>query len=566
MQRRSPWSLLALLTALALVVSACQPGPTTGTQASPGTSPAAAAGDQDPDAQLITNLGSDPDTIDPHKASFVGEINVITAVFEGLMTLDPKTLKTIPGAAAAAPEISADLTKFTFTLRDGLKFSDGTPLTAKDFAYAYTRSCDPVTAGEYAYVLHIIAGCADWNTMDITKATAAEQQAAKAALGVKALDDKRIEFTTAEPAPYFPSITTLWVGYPVRESDVTKGGENWAADPATYIGNGPFKLTSWVHDQEIVLERNDNYRLPVKLKSWKYVMINETAVAFAAYQADDLDITAITAENLRAVDGDAALKAQSVDVPGDCTFYYGFNIRKAPFDDLKVRMAFAKSFDRASFVENVQAGIGKAADGGFIPVGQPGYDNTDKVQAFDVEAAKKLISESKYANVAGLPAIKFTYSSNNLNKLRAEWVQQQWKTNLGVEISLDPVESTVYTQLVKEAETTPQLFFLGWCLDFPHEQNWHSTVWTTGNVSAGRTGYSSTAFDAKTADADKQSDPAKYGPLYLEAGKILSNDAPAAWVFYSQSKALIKPWVKGLQISARGITGLGKNEIYIAKH
>jgi ABC-type oligopeptide transport system substrate-binding subunit len=144
-------------------------------------------------------------------------------------------------------------------------------------------------------------------------------------------------------------------------------------------------------------------------------------------------------------------------------------------------------------------------------------------------------------------------------------VQQQWKTNLGVEIALDPVESTVFTQLVKEAETTPQLFFLGWCLDFPHPQNWHSTVWTTGNVSAGRTGYSNPEFDRITGEADRQTDEAKGMELYLQAGKILSNDAPAAWVFYSQSKALIKPWVKGLQISARGITGLGKHEIYIAK-
>jgi ABC-type transport system substrate-binding protein len=217
-------------------------------------------------------------------------------------------------------------------------------------------------------------------------------------------------------------------------------------------------------------------------------------------------------------------------------------------------------------VENVSAGIGKVADGGFIPFGQPGYDNTDKIQAFDVEAAKKLLSESTYASAAALPPIKFTFSSSAVAKTRAEWVQQQWKKNLGVEISLDPVESTVYTQMVKAAETTPQLFFLGWCLDFPHEQNWHSTVWTTGQVSAGRTGYSSAAFDAKTKEADRQSDPAKYGPLYLEAGKILSQDAPAAWVYYNQNKALIKPWVKGLQISARGVTGLGKNEIYIAKH
>ena len=567
MHKKTPWSLLAMLISLALVMAACQPAPTTtpggATQAPAATGPAS---DADPDATLVTNLGNEPDSIDPHKASFVGEIEIITSVFENLMVLDAKTLKPVPGAAAAAPEISSDGLKFTFTLRDGLKFSDGTPVTAKDFAYGYARTCDPATEGQYSYVLYIIAGCEAWNTMDISKATAAELQAAKDKLGVKAVGANKVEFTTTEPAPYFVSITTLWTGMPVQESNVTKGGDSWT-EPATYIGNGPFKLVEWKHNESLTFERNQNYRLPVKLAKWQMVMINETAVAFAAYQNSQLDITAVTSENLRAVEGDAKLKGEMVDYPGSCTFYYGFNVRKEPFDDVKVRMALAKSFDRANFVENVQAGIGKPADGGFIPVGQPGYDSSDKTQAFNVEAAKKLLSESKYASAAGLPAIKFTFSSTNLNKLRAEWVQQQWKANLGVEIALDPVESTVFTQLVKAPETTPQMFFLGWCLDFPHEQNWHSTVWKSGSgVSAGRTGYNNPEFDKLTGSADRETDAAKAGDLYLQAGKVLSQDAPAAWLFYSQGKALIKPWVKGLSISARGITGLNKHDIYVAKH
>ncbi len=566
MQRRSPWSLLALLTALSLVVAACQAGPTTGPQASPGAPGAtAAAGDQDPDATLVTNMGSEPDTIDPHKASFVGEISVITNVFEGLMILDPATLKPVPGAAADQPEVSSDGLKYTFTLRDGLTFSDGEALTAEHFAFGWTRTCDPATAGQYSYVLYVIAGCQAWNEMDITTATAAELQTAKDAVGIRALDDKRVEFTTTEPAPYFASIATLWTGMPARESDITAGGDSWT-EPETYIGNGPFKMTEWRHNESITFEANENYRQPVKLARWQYVMINETAVAFAAYQNDELDITSVTSENLRAVEGDATLSGEMVDVPGDCTFYYGFNIRKPPFDDQNVRMAFARSFDREDFVENVLAGIGKAADGGFIPVGQPGYDNTDKAQAFDVEAAKALLSESTYGSAAGLPEIKFTFSSTNFNKLQAEWVQQQWKANLGIDIALDPVESTVYTQLVKEPETTPQLFYLGWCLDFPHEQNWHSTVWKSGaGVSAGRTGYNNPEFDRLTGEADRNTDADAAGATYLQAGKILSEDAPAAWVFYRQSKALIKPWVKGLSISARGVTGLNKHEIYVAQ-
>ena len=561
--RKTPWSLLAVLVSLALIVGACQAQtPTTG-----GTTPAPTQGEQvDDAATLIDNLASEPGSIDPHKASFTHEIAVITTVFENLMVLDPKTLKPIPGAAASY-ESSPDAKSFTFTLRDGLKYSDGAPLTAKDFVYGYTRTCNPETPDkQYSYVLYVIAGCEDWDTTDLTKATPADLAAARDKLGVKALDDKKVQFTLREPAPYFPSIATLWTGMPARESDVTKGGDKWT-EPATYIGNGPFKMTEWKHNEYILFEKNPNYRQPVKLAKWKRVMISETAVEFAAYQNNEVDIASVSAENLRAVEADATLKGQMTEVPGDCTFYFGYNVKKPPFDDPKVRMAFSRSYDRQAFVDSVLQGIGKPATGGFIPIGQPGYDETDKIQAFDAAAAKQLITQSKYATASALPAVTFTFSSSALNKLVAEWVQQQWKNNLGVDIKLDPVERTVFVELVKKPETTPQMFYLGWCLDFPHEQNWHSTVWKSGaGVSAARTGYNSPKFDELTGKADTELDPAKAASLYLQAGKQLSEDAPAGWIFYRQSRALIKPWVKGLSISARGVTGLNKHEIFIIKH
>lgn len=558
--RGKTWSLLATLVSIALVVGACQAAPAT----TPGGASPAAGEQVDANATFTSALTSEPASIDPHKASFTHEIAVIMSVFENLMVLDPKTLKPIPGAAASAT-VSPDAKTFTFALRDGLKYSDGSPLTAKDFAYGYTRTCDPKTSDkQYSFVLYVIAGCEAWDSLDLKKATPAEYDAAKAKLGIKVIDDKKIEFTMTDPAPYFLSIATLWTGMPVRESDVAKGGDKWT-EPPTYIGNGPFKMTEWKHSEFIMLEKNPNYRQPVKLAKWKRPMINETAVEFAAYQNNEVDVATVSAENLRAVESDAKLKSEMVDVPGDCTFNFYYNVTKPPFDDGKARLAFAKSFDRSSFVETVLKGIGKPADGGFIPVGQPGYDNTDKIQAFDVAAAKKLLSESKYGT--SVPPITFTFSTSALNKLVAEWVQQQWKTNLGVEVKLDPVERTVFTTLVKKAETHPQMVYLGWCLDFPHEQNWHSTVWKSGaGVQAGRSGYKNPEFDKITADADKETDPAKAADLYLKAGKILSQDAPGAWVFYRAAKALVKPWVKGLNISARGVGGLNKHEVYIVKH
>ena len=539
MRRRSGlWSLLALFVIAGLLAAACTGAPGTTNQPSGG------ADDIDQNGEITTNAGSEPDTIDPQKESFVNEVAQTMMVFESLMSFDPKTLKPVPGAAKEAPKLSSDGLTYTFTLRDGLKYSDGSPVTAKDFQYGFTRTCDPAVAGEYAFTAYIIVGCEAWNTMDPKKATKAELDAAKAKLGIKTNGDKEITFTLTEKAPYFLSIAALWVGVPTRESDVTKGGDKWT-EPATFIGNGAFKLTEWKHNEKLVFERNDNYRTKTQLKRWTKVMINEAAVAFAAYRNNELDAVGIGAEQLRTVEGDADLKAQTVDVGGSCTIYVGFNNARAPFDDVKVRQAFAKSFDRAAYINDV-AKIGKAAtEGGFIPPGMPGYDKDDTSQKFDPAAAKQLLSQSKYANTDQLKNLKFTYAASAANKTRIEWLQQQWQTNLGVTVAPDPVDATTYTSLVKKPETTPLMFRLGWCADYPDQQDWLTTVFHSSSTVT-HVGYKSSAFDTAVRKADADPNPESRDKTYQEASRMLSNDAAAAWWYYSATKYLRKPWLKGI--------------------
>ncbi len=533
MQRRSAsWSILALLVAISLVFTACQ-----GT----GGNQASQAAAVDPNGELNTNTGGEPDTIDPQKESFVNEVAQTMMVFEALMTFDPKTLRPIPAAAANNPEVSSDGKTYKYTLRDGLKYSDGSPVTPKDFAFGFTRLCDPNTGGEYAFTGYIIVGCEDWNGMDPKKATPAELSAAKAKLGIKS-DDKTITFTLTDQAPYFNSIAALWVGVPSRESDVTKGGDKWT-EPTTFIGNGPFKLTEWKHNEKLVFERNDNYRKKAALKKWTKVMINEGAVAFAAYRNNELDAVGVAAEDLRTVEGDPDLKAQVRDVPGSCTFYYGFNNTKAPFTDVKVRQAFSKAFDRDAYIKDVQK-IG-AVSTSFIPPGLPGYDKDDSFQKFDAAGAKALLAQSSFAGKPELTTIKFTYSSSARNKTRVEWVQQQWKTNLGIEVALDPVDRTTFSQLVKQAATTPQLFVLGWCADYPDQQDWLTTVFIS-NSTVTRTGYKNPQFDSLVKQADKEPDAKKRDDLYQQASRLLSQDAAVAFTYYSATKYLLKPWVHGV--------------------
>jgi len=537
-QRRSGlWSILVMLVAVSMIVTACQGGQ--------GNNAASNAAAVDPNGELNTNTGGEPDTIDPQKESFVNEVAQTMMVFEALMAFDPKTLKPIPGAAKDQPKVSSDGLSYTYTLRDGLKYSDGSALSVKDYAFGFARLCDPNVAGDYAFTGYVIAGCEDYNGMDPKKATPAELAAAKAKLGITTSGND-ITFKLVEQAPYFNAIAALWVGVPARESDVTKGGDKWT-EPTTFIGNGAFKLTEWKHNEKMVYERNDNYRNPAKLKKWTKVMINEGAVAFAAYRNNELDAVGVAAEDLRTVDSDADLKAQVRDVPGSCTFYYGFNTQKAPFTDPKVRLAFSKSFDRTAFINDVQK-IGAPAES-FMPPGLPGYDKDDHTQKFDVTAAKAALASSTFAGKPELTGIKFTYSSSARNKTRIEWAQQQWKTNLGVDVTPDPVDRTTYTQLVKSPATTPALFLLGWCADYPDQQDWLTTVFIS-NSTVTHVGWKNTQYDTLVKQADKEPDTKKRDDTYLQAQKILTAEAPVAFLYFSTTKYLLKPYVHGVTDTA----------------
>jgi oligopeptide transport system substrate-binding protein len=544
------------MTLLAMVVGAC-------TQQGGGPNTSGGGADQaDPNGELVTNMGNEPDSIDPQVSSFVQEIGVNMKVFEALMTFDIKTGKPIPAAAKDQPKVSADGKTYTYTLRDGLKYSDGKALTANDFKYGWQRLCDPATAGQYAFTGYIVAGCGEWNGMDPKKDDPAKLAAAKATfLNSIKVNGNDISFTLTDQAPYFNSIAALWVGVPAREDMVTKGAEKWT-EPATYIGNGPFILSEWKHNEKMVFTRNPNFRTPTKLAKWTQVMINEGAVAFAAYRNSELDVYGIQAEDLRTIDADATLKAQQVDGPGSCTFYIGFNTKKDPFTDKNVRVAFAKSFDRDAYISDVQK-IGKPATA-FITPGIPGYDSGDTFQKFDVSAAKAALAQASPAAQAALANVKITYSSSARAKTRLEWFQNQWKTNLGVNVALDPVDSTTYTQLVKKPETTPAAFFLGWCADYYDQQDWLTTVFHSQSTVT-RTGYNDPQFDKLVTDGDKETDAKKRDDLYQQASRLLSQDAPVAFIYYDANPALVKPYVKSYYITSLGFEEARFTDPYVTK-
>jgi len=489
--------------------------------------------------QVLRTVGTEPDSIDPQKASFVSEINAIMKVFSNLLTFD-KNGNLVPEMAATLPEYSTDGKTVTVRIKQGLKYSDGAPLNAQNFKFGWLRHLDPRTASEYAFTGYVIAGAEAYNTSTATDEATLNSLASR--VGVAAPDDSTIVFTLKEPAVYFSSILATWNGLPTREDMIKQGGANWT-EPETYIGNGPFKLTIWEHQVRMVFEANPNYwRGAPKLQRIEEIVYNDPTVAFTAYRNDELDTVGVGSGEIDVVRSDPQLRAQFTQEPGTCTFYLGFNTQLAPMNNPALRQAIAMAFDRQTWVNDVLRGLGLPAEQ-FLPPGFPGYYPDLRTYKYDPAAAKAKLTEAGI-DPAALGEINYAYSSSPRNQLRAEWIQNQLQTTLGLKIKLDPIESKAYSAMLKRQDTTQQMFLLGWCQDYPDPQNWYSTVFHS-SATVSHTGWKNAQFDQLTSQADGEQNAARRDQLYKQAAQILIDDAPVVFIYNNVSTFLVKPWVKG---------------------
>ena len=578
--RSKLFAVAALLIVASMVLAACQPAaapaPETIVQtvvvegevqeivvtATPG--PEAAK-----PAILRINLGTYPDTIDPQKSSFVNEIAHLKLMYEGLTRLDGD-LNTIP-AAAEKWEYNADATEITFTMRPGLTYSDGTLLNAKRFEYSLLRNIDPTTAGEYAAITDDIKGAIEWRTADLATLSEEEVAALKAGVMVQALDDAGVactdyEQTTcntlkiglAQPAPYFHVVMGLWVTFPAKEEMIAEGGDIWWNASKFHIGNGPFVLQNLEPFVRAYFVPNKAYWRGAATYDIEYRYITDGAVSFEAYKNNEFDIVPLGAEDLATVQNDAVLSKEAQIYPGSCTFALMFHQLKEPFTDQKVREAFSYALDRETWVKDVLKGLGSSTLT-WIPKGFPGYDAEENRFGFDPEAAKKAIAESSYGSIEALPEITATFGDTPRNRVRWEWMVAKWKEVLGVDVKLNPVESTTFTGLTKDIATAPQMFILGWCADYPDPQNWLSVYWKTGAFGE-RIGYSNPELDTLLAQADSTIDPEGRMKLYADAQRLLTDGAPVAFMWNNVNSYLVKPWVKGILQTPQDSGWVGDND------
>ncbi len=574
MSRIKVWTLVGLVVAISMILTACQPQTVTVVTVVAGTpqvqvktetkevvvtaTPAPVA-----KAKVVRiNLGSWPDIIDPQKSSFVNEIAHLRLIYQGLTTFNEK-LETVPGAAEKW-EYNKDGTELTFTVRKDLKYSDGSLLNAARFAYSIKRNINPTTAGEYAAITDEIKGAPEWRGADTAKLSADElkkledavsqsvqaldasgQPCKAGADGYKQADCLTLKLTFSKPAPYFHTIMGIWVAYPAKEENITEGKDIWWTSSKYQIGNGPYILKSMEPYVRSRFEPNPNYWGDKAKVAIEYSYIVDSAVAFQAYKNNEFDVVPLAAEDLATVKADPQLSKEAMVYPGSCTYALMFHQQKEPFTDPYVRKAFSEAIDRDAWVKDVLQGLGSPTLT-WIPKGFPGYKDGETRWGFNPDQAKKDLAASKYGSVDKLPPIQLTFSDSPRNRTRYEWLAAKFKEVLGVDAKLNPVEATTYTALTKDIKTAPQTFILGWCADYPDPQNWLSVYWKTGGFGE-RIGYTNPDLDKVLNQADTTTDPAPRMDLYAKAQDMLTEQAAVAFFWNNVNSYMVKPWVKGIQ-------------------
>jgi oligopeptide transport system substrate-binding protein len=504
------------------------------------------------DAQKVTlNLGAEPQYLDPHISNFQQDIAVEHLLWRGLFYFDKDT-NTVPALATVMPTkdnggISADGLTYTIKMKTGQKFSDGNPLTAKDMEYSVKRMLDPKLSGLYASFFYDIVGGEDYNsalgTTDKPKTPSdADLQALADKVGVKAVDDTTLQFKLTGPSSSFPTRLALWAVYPMEKAAIDKLAGK-PMDAGNLIGNGPFILKEHSPKDHITLVNNPNYTLGAQpfLKQVTLKDIEDPVTALNAYKNGELDAIPAPVQQFTQIAADASLKDQIHREAIPSTLGLEYNQAQKPFDNVGVRMAFAKAVDRNALAAVVYNGTGVPGST-WLPPNFPGYDKANEdIQKFDVAAAKKLLADAGFPNGQGLPDVKILLSDTSTNKLIFDFLQKQLKDNLNVNISADLVDAKTRSSRLNSKDF--QFIYGGWNGDYPNVDDW-LPIWTTKDTN-NKYNYSDPKFDDAVKAALAEPDPKKQLTLWTAAEKIFLNDAAIGNLRHGEFISLWKPKVKG---------------------
>jgi oligopeptide transport system substrate-binding protein len=490
-------------------------------------------------AEVVLQRGSaaDPESLDPHKTSTTYEADLLRDLFTGLMTQD-KDAKVIPGAAESYT-MSADGKTYTFKLRADGKWSDGSPVTAKDFVFSWQRLVNPETASEYAYMLAPVV-----NAEDITAKKMKIED-----LGVKAIDDLTFEVQLKAPTPYFLEMLTHQATYAVSKANLAAHPTDFTK-PGNLVSNGAYVLAEFVPNDHIKLVKNDKFfdAANVKIDTVNYIPNEDRGAAVKRFEAGELDMYGdLPTEQL--VDLRTKFGDQIKIGPFLGTYYYAFKTTKKPWDDVKLRHAISMAIDRDYLAEKVW-GNSMIPAYSFVPPGIAGYDGSyldyAKMSQLDREdAAKKVLTEMGYTAEKPLKMeIRYNTSENHKNVAIA--IQSQLKP-LGVEVTMVNTDTkTHYGMLEQHGDF--DIARAGWIADYKDPENFLAVCKTgTGNNYAE---YSNKDFDALLAKAAAEPDAAARMKALTEAEAIgVARDLCVVPLLYYSSHNIVSSKLKGWEIN-----------------
>ena len=540
--------------AAALGLAACG-GSKSGSTATSGTASSAGSSTGSVStAGFTVQYGSNPETLDPALNSAVDGGNTIITVFETLLIINENN-EAVPGQAESWTTSEDGLT-WTFTMRDGLKWSDGTDLNAKDFEYSFKRMADPDTAAPYAETcLGMIDGfeeAAGFPDADGNPTVEPNLDA----LNVKASDDgKTLTIVLAYPCSYFDKIVAFAAMSPVQKATVEANGDAWCTSPDTYVCNGPFMITEWTPSERIVLTKNPNYvggwdSSKIVSESITLLLLEDSSASFAAYNSGE-------AQLIKDVPTDEIPSLTKAEDGGDFyvdtilgTYYVSLNLKRDAFKDAKVRRALSLAIDRDYVANTIMQGTYSTADSIVGPgiVDENGYfhdnGNAPYISA-DYEAnlaeAKKLLADAGYPNGEGYPTLEYSTNDAGYHVPLAEYLQQAW-SDLGITLTISKMEWSSFTAARRAGEY--DVARNGWVMDYNDPSNMVELFCTDNGNNDGK--YSNPDFDA-AIEASKVADAAEHFAQLHKAEDILMEDMgciPVAYYndFWLQSSSLKGTW------------------------
>ncbi len=484
-------------------------------------------------ATLNIHNGGDPTSLDPQKISGDWENRIDGDIFEGLVTEDPKD-GPIPGQAASWT-ISADQKVYTFKLRDGIKWSDGQPVTAQDFVFAFQRLMDPKTAAQYAYLQYTIHNAEKINKGEIKDLTQ---------LGVKAIDDKTLEITLENPTPYFLNALMHYTAYPLPKHVVEAKGDQWVKI-GNIVTNGPYKPVEWVPGSHVTNVKNDQYydAKDVKIDKVNFYTLEDQAAALKRYRAGEFDIlTSFPADQFEWIQKN--LPGQAHVVPFLGTYYYVMNATKPPFNDKRVRQALSMAVNREVIGPKI-LGTGELPMYSWVPPGTANYGDPAYVSWKDepykqkVEEAKKLLKDAGFGPDHPLKA-QLRYNTNDNHKRIAVAIAAMWKP-LGVDIELYNTETKVHYDEMQRGEV--QIGRAGWLADYNDPINFLNLLSTGVEMNYGR--WSNKDYDALIKQGNEEIDLKKRAEIYKKAEQLALDDSAAIPIYYYVSQNIVAPKVEG---------------------